>query len=62
MYYNVNPIYMQDKNVACKVSFERAVGCSGMPQLESATRFPMFPAEHATRFRSFQIEHAMMTL
>ena len=45
---------MQDENVAChdlgKVSFERAVGCFGTPQLERATRFPMPQIERATRF------------
>ena len=47
---------MQDANfyVAChdigKLSFERAVGCFGTPQLERATRFPMPQLERATRF------------
>ena len=45
---------MQDENVAChylgKVSFERAVGCFGTPQLERATHFPMSQLERATRF------------
>ena len=38
---------MQDENVAChdigKLSFERAVGCFGTPQLERAARFPLIP-------------------
>ena len=45
---------MQDENVAChdlgNVSFERTVGCFGMPQLERATRFPMPQLERTTRF------------
>ena len=45
---------MQDENVAChdigKLSFERAVGCFGTPQLERAARFPMPQLERATRF------------
>ncbi len=45
---------MQDENVAChdigKLSFDRAVGCFGTPQLERATRFPMPQLERATRF------------
>ena len=40
--------FMQDENVAChdigKLSFERAVGCFGTPQLERATRFPNVPS------------------
>ena len=52
---NASPqCFMQDQNVAChdlgKVSFERAVGCFGKPQLERATRFPMPQLERATRF------------
>ena len=46
--------FMQDENVAChnlgKVSFERAVGCFGTPQLKRRTRFPMLQLERATRF------------
>ena len=53
---------MQDQNVAChdlgKVSFERAVGCFGKPQLERATRFPMPQLERATRFPMSQLERA----
>ena len=45
---------MQDENVAChdigKLSFERAVGCFGTPQLERGTRFPMPQLERATHF------------
>ncbi len=52
---------MRDENVAChdigKLSFERAVGCFGTPQLERATRFPDVPSRVATRFRMFQFEH-----
>ena len=44
---------MQDENLAChdlgKVSFKRAAGCFGTPQLERATRFPMPQRERATR-------------
>ena len=54
--------FMQDQNVAChdlgKVSFERAVGCFGKPQLEHATRFPMPQLERATRFPMSQLERA----
>ena len=54
--------FMQDQNVAChdlgKVSFERAVGCFGKPQLERATRFPMPQLERATRFPMSQLERA----
>ena len=36
---------MQDENVAChdigNLSFERAVGCFGTPQLERTARFPL---------------------
>ena len=45
---------MQDENVACrdigKLSFERAVGCFGTPQLERVTCFAMPQLERATRF------------
>ena len=51
---------MQDEDVAChdigKLSFERAVGCFGTPQLERATRFPMPQLERATLFQIFQVE------
>ena len=54
--------FMQDENVAChdlgKLSFERAVGCFGKPQLERATRFPMPQLERATRFPMSQLELA----
>ena len=54
--------FMQDENVAChdlgKLSFERAVGCFGKPQLERATRFPMPQLERATRFPMSQLERA----
>ena len=54
--------FMQDENVAChdlgKLSFERAVGCFGKPQLERATRFPMSQLERATRFPMPQLERA----
>ena len=53
---------MQDENVAChdigKLSFERAVGCFGTPQLERATRFPMPQLERATCFAMPQLECA----
>ena len=53
---------MQDENVAChdigKLSFERAVGCFGTPQLERATRFPMPQLERATCFAMSQLERA----
>ena len=46
--------FMQDENVAChdigKLSFERAVGCFGTPQLERATCFAMTQLERATSF------------
>ena len=54
--------FMQDENVAChdigKLSFERAVGCFGTPQLERAARFPMPQLEHVARFPMPQLEHA----
>ena len=54
--------FMQDENVAChdigKLSFERAVGCFGTPQLERATRFPMPQLERATCFAMPQLERA----
>ena len=54
--------FMQDQNVACHdlgiVSFERAVGCFGKPQLERATRFQMPQLERATRFPMSQLERA----
>ena len=54
--------FMQDENVAChdlgKLSFERAVGCFGKPQLERATHFPMPQLERATRFPMSQLERA----
>ena len=57
-----NQCFMQDENVAChdlgKLSFERAVGCFGKPQLERATRFPMPQLERATRFPMSQLERA----
>ena len=57
-----NQCFMQDQNVAChdlgNVSFERAVGCFGKPQLERATRFPMPQLERATRFPMPQLERA----
>ena len=57
-----NQGFMQDENVAChdigKLSFERAVGCFGMPQLERATRFPMPQLERATCFSMPQLERA----
>ena len=53
---------MQDENVAChdigKLSFERAVGCFGTPQLERATRFPLPTLERATCFPMPQLERA----
>ena len=53
---------MQDENVAChdigKLSFERAVGCFGTPQLERATRFPMPQLERATCFAMTQLKRA----
>ena len=54
--------FMQDENVAChdigKLSFERAVGCSGTPQLECATCFAMPQLERATCFAMPQLERA----
>ena len=51
---------MQDENVAChdigKLSFERAVGCFGTPQLERAARFPMPQLERVTCFAMPQLE------
>ena len=51
---------MQDENVAChdigKLSFERAVGCFGTPQLERAARFPMPQLERVTCFAMPQVE------
>ena len=53
---------MQDENVAChdigKLSFERAVGCFGTPQLERAARFPMPQLERVTCFAMPQLERA----
>ena len=53
---------MQDENVAChdigKLSFERAVGCFGTPQLEHAARFPMPQLERVTCFAMPQLERA----
>ena len=52
--------FMQDENVAChdigKLSFERAVGCFGTPQLERAARFPMPQLERVTCFPMPQLE------
>ena len=52
--------FMQDENVAChdigKLSFERAVGCFGTPQLERAARFPMPQLERVTCFAMPQLE------
>ena len=54
--------FMQDENVAChdigKLSFERAVGCFGTPQLERAARFPMPQLERVTCFAMPQLERA----
>ena len=54
--------FIQDENVAChdlgKVSFERAVGCFGTPQLERTTRFPMAQLDCATRFPMAQLDCA----
>ena len=48
---------MQDENVAChdlgKVSYERAVGCFGTPQLERATQFPMSQLERGRSLMFF---------
>ena len=56
---------MQDENVAChdigKLSFERAVGCFGTPQLERAARFPMPQLERVTCFAMPQLERAIRT-
>ena len=55
---------MQDENVAChdigKLSFERAVDCFGMPQLERATRFPNVPSRACDSLSNVPIRTRMI--